>query len=246
MNRSRLLAFVLPTTAFACAGADGAYVISDRAFFSGIDHTFLNFEARGDGTALNLAPKQVALIPSDEYASVGIRFATSFGWAHVGPPPDSNASMSNAVDAAGSWPTIVGGVGDTWVMEFVSPVRAIGMGVIQGSFGFGEEPGEDITVTMTAFDADGNLLGRASLWTDTVDGGFGGPYEGGKFGDEWSQINYGFLGLATETPIARLEFTNAFFSNIDDLHVSAIPAPGAGTAFALLGLGAGARRKRGA
>ena len=228
-----------------CADASGAFVIDHRAFFSGIEHAFLDFESRGDGTPLNLAPLQVASIPRDEYASVGIRFATDFAWAHVGTPPDPNASLSNAVEATGSWPTVIGSFGSEWTIEFTAPVHAVGMGVVQIGFDeIGVPPSEDVTTTIRAFDAAGFLLGTVTLWADRVDGRFGALYEGGRYGDEWREFNYGFLGLATDKPIARLEFTNASQTLIDDLHVSAVPSPGAGAAFALLGFGALGRRRR--
>ena len=57
-------------------------------------------------------------------------------------------------------------------------------------------------------------------------------------------IRYGFLGYASDVPIGRVEFTNTTFAIFDDLHFSAVPAPGAGAVFGLLTLGALARRRR--
>ena len=230
------------------AASDAAFVIDDRSFFAGIGHEFLDFEARGDGTPLDLFPDQVIAIPPDEYSAVGVRFATQFAWEHIGAPPSEDpeavGSSSDALAAVGSWPTFAVGVGGAWAIDFLTPVRAFGVGVVQLDFAEFAAPSPDITTTITAFDDSGKQLGVVRLWVDTVDGGFGGAYAGGLFGDDWSVFNYGFMGLATTEPIARLEFTNVRQSLIDDLHVSAVPSPGAGAALALLGLGALGRRRR--
>jgi hypothetical protein len=230
---------------FAAPTARAAFVIDDRSWFSGRDHVFIDFESRGDGTPLDLFTDDVILLPSDEYAAHGFRFVSQFAWSHAGTPPDPNASFSNAVDAAGSWPTIVSGFDDGWAIEFVTPVRAFGLGLVQGGFANeGGPPSEDATSTITAFDAQGAMLGQVTLWLDTLDGGFGPIYGGGVYGDQWRTFNHGFLGLATDEPIARLEFTNVRDSIIDDLHFSAVPAPGAGAALGLGVMGAAVRRRR--
>jgi hypothetical protein len=242
------LAFALVVGLAPCADARAAFVIDDRSFFSGIEHDSLDFESRGDGAALNLFPGQSALIPSDEYASAGIRFGTPFAWGHIGAPPSDNPDFaggaSEAVDAAGSWPTIIGGAGDTWTIEFTKPILAFGTGVVQLGFAGSAEPSEDATTTVDAFSASGKLLGRVTLWLDTVDGGFGGPYAGGRYGDEWSEFSYGFIGLAADEPIARIELRNVFSSILDDFHVSAVPSPGTTSAVALFGIGVLIRRRR--
>jgi len=227
-----------------CAGADGAFTIGDRSFFNGKEHVFLDFETRGDGSPVGLGFKQARLMPTDEYAAFGVLFTSQWGWADIGTPPDPNASQALAVDAVGSWPTVIGGPGDTYRIDFTTPVHAFGIGVVQQGFADQGEPSAEFTSTITAFNADGEILGIVRLWEDLIDGGAGGAYAGGEYGEEWRIFTYGFLGLATEEPIAMLEFTNVRDSIFDDLHFSAVPAPGAGAAFGLLGLGALARRRR--
>ena len=231
-----------------CTDASGAFVINDRSFVDAINHAVLDFESRGDGTALNLFPGQSVLIPSDEYASAVIRFKTPFAWGHIGAPPSDNPDFtggaSEAVDAAGSWPTIIGGAGDAWTIEFTKPTLAFGAAVVQLGFADSSAPSEDVTTTIDAFSASGELLGSVTLWIDTVDGGFGGPYAGGRYGDEWSEFSYGFVGLAADEPIARIELRNVFNSILDDFHISEVPSPGTTSAFALLSVSVLARRRR--
>jgi len=59
----------------ACVGPEGAFVIDDRSFFDGLEHTFLDFETRGDGTPLAplIPPNSGALMPNDEYADFRLR-----------------------------------------------------------------------------------------------------------------------------------------------------------------------------
>jgi len=122
-------------------------------------------------------------------------------------------------------------------------VRAVGLALIQIGFN-GGAPSIDSTSIVRAYGQDGVLLGELRFWDDLIDGGTGGILADGFFGDEFQRIQYGFVGFASETPIARLEFNQVFRSVFDDLHFSAVPAPGAGAAFGLMGLGALARRRR--
>jgi len=239
------IAICVPVTlALALAASAQAGVIGDRSFFAGIEHTFLDFETRGDGSPIGLGFKEALRIPADEYEVQGIRFGDPVSWQDIGTPPNSGGSVPDAVDAVGSWPTVIGGGFEGFAIEFLVPVRAFGIGVVQQGFIGFEEPSLDTTTRITAFDAAGEVLGETRLWLDTIDGQTGGLYAGGAYGDEWRTFPYGFLGLATEEPIARIEFNMSWQSVFDDLHFSAIPAPGAGAAFALLGLGALTRRRR--
>jgi len=160
--------------------------------------------------------------------------------------PGTGSSASDAVDSVGSWPTVIGLTQShvAFEIEFLVPVRSFGIGVAQDSFVHFGEPSEEFTTTITAFNAAGEALGVTTLWGETIDGGFGNVYAGGQYGDEWKIIQVGFLGLATDEPIARLRFDNAWQSLFDDLHFSAVPAPGAIAPFGLLGLGALTRRRR--
>jgi len=225
--------------------AQGAFIVDDRSFFAGEEHVFLDFETRGDGSPVDLGFKEARLMPSDEYSAFGVRFVTQWAWGDMGTPPDENASDSSAVDIVGSWPTVIGGTsGGTERIEFTTPVHAFGIAVVQLGFADWGEPSAEFTSTIRAFNADGDVLGVVRLWDELIDGQIGNTYAGGEYGDQWKNFLYGFLGLATDEPIAMLEFTNVRDSIFDDLHFSAVPAPGGGAAFGLLALGALARRRR--
>jgi hypothetical protein len=230
---------------FAGAGAaQGAFVIDDKSFFSGIEHTFLDFESDGSGAPLDLPFKGQRFMSADEYSSSGIVFSqgSSFWWENVPRATCCDSAnplghIGDAVAAVGSPLTVFGG-GVNFAIDFTSEVHSFGVAVIQD--GWTDVPSPDIAPTITAFDASGDELGVVRLWDELVDGGFGGliPPE---YGEHYF-IPYGFMGLASETPIARIVFTNG--AAFDDLHFSAIPAPGAGAALGLLTLGALARRRR--
>jgi len=237
---------------FACAPAH-AGVISDRSFFSGVEHTFLDFETRGDGSPIVYDVPTVEAFGAFEYADFGVIFegvageVDGGGWFNAPPPafgtplfPDG--TRGDALDAVGSWPIAIAGPIGGWRLRFTQPVRAVGLGAVLTSFT--NEPSLENTIKLFAYDAAGNLLDSTALWEDQIDGGFGGPYANGAFGDEWDQINYGFLGMFADTPIDHLVISGTSFAFFDDLHFSAVPAPGAGAAFALLGLGALTRRRR--
>jgi hypothetical protein len=237
---------VIGATMVCGASAHAAFVIDDRAYFAGTDHAFLDFESNGDGDPLNLFFKELRFMPSDEYANQGIQFHGPMAWADPGPTPGVGASLSDAIDAVGSWPTVITSTqsGAAFELEFLVPVRSFGFGVAQQAFVHFGEPSADYTTTITAFNAVGEVIGVTQLWDETIDGGTGNVYAGGVYGEQWRVWNYGFLGLATDEPIARLRFDNAWQSVFDDLHFSAIPAPGAGVTLGVVGLMGVGRRRR--
>ncbi|MFG0273432.1 MAG: hypothetical protein ACF8QF_00055 [Phycisphaerales bacterium] len=232
------------------ASASAAFVIDDRAYFAGIEHAFLDFETRGDGTALAplIPTNSSASMPHDEYAASGLLFDGPFvSWGRV-PPPNSilfpQGNRSDALEAAGSLSIYFGGGSQTesFSIFFTEPVRAVGMAIIQQGFR-GVAPSIDSTTNIRAFGRDGALLGELRFWGDLIDGGTGGVLAGGVYGDEFQQFQYGFVGLASATPIARLEL-DEIGAVFDDLHFSAIPAPGAGVTLGLVGLMGVGRRRR--
>jgi len=231
------------------SAAPAAFVIKDRSFFNGLEHTFLDFETDGAGNDLPLG-FHAALQRQDEYASRGFVYderqvhwrETPVPGADLGLPPEGN--LGDAHQAMGSRRVAIGGATAAgWSINFTEPVRAFGLGIVQARFPFGE-PDPILTSTIRAFNADGEEIGVVRFWDDLIDGQFGSVWTEFE-GEPLRDFLYGFMGLATSEPIARLEFDETNFQSLyDDLHFSAIPAPGAGAVFALLGLGALTRRRR--
>ena len=241
--------FVLGLLALAPA-ATGAFVVDDPSFFASRPHTFLDFETRGDGSPVGLGFLEFEHFGEDEYLSKGIRFTNGqHRWDTVPPPsigtphdPQGLGNLGDAVAAIGNVPTVyVPSEGSE--IHFLNEVHAFGIGVVQVGFSDSNVPDPDRTTTITAFDASGAELGRVTLWLDTIDGHFGAFWMTDDDGNDWFTYQYGFLGLASETPIAFIRFEN-LSSLFDSLYFSAVPAPGAGAAFGLMGLGALARRRR--
>jgi len=246
-----------------CASASHAFasgvVIDDRSFFDGIETTFLDFETKGDGSPVDLPFLGRELFRDTEYNNFGVDFESrdpnSFGMKWIDTPPPSadtilGGGIGDSLDAVGSWPTAIGG-GRDWTMTFSVPVHAVGIGVVQGNWGTPsnfDPPEEELQTRMRAFDAHGRLLGEVFFWDDLVDGGFGGAFAGGFFGEEFQKNPFGFLGIfSPDSPIASVQFTHsASIAGVifDDLFFSALPAPGAGAALVLTALGAGLRRHR--
>jgi hypothetical protein len=230
-----------------CTSAPAAVIIKDRSFFANKPHTFLDFETKGDGSPVDLPFLGAELFPPDEYSHFGVLFHDGVGRQNL-PLPQAGGvlfpegTIGDALDAVGSWPTAIGSINATWNLEFLIPVHAFGIGVVQDGFPAGP-PDPILTSTITAFDAAGDVLGVVRFWDDMIQGGFGGPYGGGVFGDDVLQYQYGFMGLVSNTPIARIEFTHTDFSIFDDLHFSAVPAPGAGVVFVMAGALALRRRR---
>jgi len=249
----------VPFTAVACAcavapTAVAGVVIDDRSFFHDIEHTLLNFETKGDGSRVDLPFVGMETFGPDEYSEYGVTFPQGGAWGNF-PPPNADTilggGIGDSLDAVGSWPTAIGG-GDDWTITFSVPVHAVGIGVVQAGWGFTGPAGDrvilkELQTHMRAFDKHGLLLGEAVFWGDLVDGGFGGPFLGGDFGEEFDAFPFGFLGVfSPDRPIDHVRFTHGVDAGVifDDLHFSALPAPGPGAALALTALSAGLRRRR--
>ena len=225
-------------------------VIDDPSFFQNINHTLIDFETFGDGTPILLPHLGFASITNeDEYLSQGIRFDLTkpVAWADTATPTCCsttfpNGSFGDAAAAVGAGEVVVGQASNElgFSIIFVQPVYSFGMHVVTTQQ-FGDL---SIDPTILAYDSSGNLLGEISLTGNLVDGAFGPLLDDGTTQEFLNQ--YGFLGLWSDTPIARIEgdlrFQPAVF---DNLHFSTdpIPAPGVMT-LALPMVGACARRRR--
>jgi len=229
--------------------AGAGFVVDDRAFFEGIPHTFIDFENRGDGTPLDLGFGEAEFMPVDEYGVQGVLIGPTAAWRKYPPPvagtpfdDDEPGEIGDAHAAVGSQPIAINGSDLT--MHFTTLVHSVGIAVVQEGFQ-SAFPSLEGSTAMRIFDTAGVEIATVALWGDLIDGGFDGELLD-EDGNAFNRIRYGFLGYASDTPIGRIEFTNTTFSIFDDLHFSAVPvpAPGAGVAFGLLGLGALSRRRR--
>jgi hypothetical protein len=233
------------------ASAQGAFVVDDPSFFAGKAHTFLDFESRGDGTPVGLGFLESEFFGTDEYLSTGIRFAAGqYAWDTVPPPtigtpldPDGLGGLGDAVAAIGNVPTVYA-PSEASEIHFLNEVHAFGIGVVQLGFPASNVPDPDRTTVISAFDSTGSLLGEVRLWLDTIDGHFGAFWMTDDDGNDWYTYQYGFLGLASETPIAFIRFENRADSLFDSFYFSAVPAPGGATLLGLGALGVVTRRRR--
>lgn len=217
LNALRVVSLV---PALAVAGSALAAPISDKAFFDGLPTTVIDFETNGAGAAVNLIQGQIATLPANEYAGLGVRFGQDLAWAN-----DGNAQMDAAQFLAGS-PIISmpSSVFNSFTIHFDVPVEAFGFFVANNKVADPNGP------SFTAYDADGMVIDSVSWGPGFIDAGF-------------SLVDYGFMGISSpETAIARVEVTKQA-AILDDLTFAVIPAPGAAGLLAAAGL-AGLRRRR--
>jgi hypothetical protein len=244
------LAVALCGVALSAGGASGAFVVGDSSFFASRPHTFLDFETRGDGSPVGLGFLEFEFFGEDEYLGQGLRFtAGQHRWDTVQPPsigtpldPEGLGGLGDAVATFGNVPTVYA-VSEGAEIVFAAPVRSFGIGVVQFGFPNSAVPDPNRTTMITAFDASGEVLGHVSLWLDTIDGHFGAYWMTDAAGNDWYSLQYGFLGLASDSLISKIRFDNTRDSLFDSFYFSSIPSPGGGV---LLAIGAPAvlRRRR--
>lgn len=193
-------------------------IISDAGFFTGLSHTFVNFETRSGGASVTLGSGSSQAMPSTEYQSLGVLIGPGATWTN-----DAGSSFDQA-QAIGGSPTIaLSAGGAAFSIQFTSPVQAMGLFVMQNKNG--------ATATLTAFDASNKLIQTVTLSGETIDGTVG-------------VANYGFLGFVSSVGIARVSVA-ASPSLYDNLYFSSVPSPGAVGLVAGAGL-VSARRRRSA
>lgn len=219
--------FAAACTAIApAASAHAAFIIDDRSFFEGIDHTLIDFETEADGTPIALEFNGIVLLTGTEYSSLGVRFATDSPIAIVksGSPSDRDAlRIGGSLDNAFAFGTLTRNT--PFEILFDTPVHAAGFFALT-------------VVTLTApefeaFGVSGQSLGTFGLFGDLIDG-------------QVDFVRYGYIGIASDEAIARIALSNGEIGwGIDDLRFSAVPAPG-GVIVLVGGVGLlGVRRRRG-
>lgn len=202
------------TAALTCIVATGAWVtnglvIDDRAFFEPIDHSLIDFETDGAGLPITLGFNQTLTLSPEEFAGVGVRFETTalLEYFRSGSPSIRDAQrIGGSLENYLPFGTL--DAGTPFQILFDTPVRAAGFFAL--------------TVTtlpapeFEAFNGFGESLGTFGLVGNLVDGVIA------------DHVVYGYIGIATDEPIARIALSNGAIGwGIDDLRFSAIPAPGA-------------------
>ncbi len=197
-------------------------VIKDPTFFDDLPSDLIEFDVDGDGAPVLLGDAASTPMPADEYSDLGVTFSPAVRWVN-----DGNASFDGAQTAAGLGEIAIPGASiGAFDIVFSTSVRSVGMWVIANN-----SPEIETPPTFTAFDAQGVEIEVVAFGGDLVDGTVG-------------IADYGFMGIFSPTPIARLQVEKqaAIFDNLT--FSSAIPAPGPAALLGLGGVCLAARRRR--
>lgn len=209
------LRLALLGAALAGPGVAGAAVITDSNFFDPYPTTLIDFETDGSGNQIILIPGETRVMPSEEYITKGVAFNSPY-WVF-----DGNAAFQAALLVGGS-PEIA--IPSSLVNEFemtftgTGPVLAFGYWVVNNRRVDAAGP------QFVAFNSENEVIGTAQFGPAFIDGTITSPS---------TTADYGFMGILTEEPIARVVITKQA-AILDDLHFSPVPAPGT---IALAGLG---------
>lgn len=220
----------LGAAAAALAAATGlahADVIDDKSYFDAFPTTVISFEYDGDGNEVSLLEGQSMAMPATAYSALGVTFSPAVRWVNDGTPAFDAAQMIGGSPNNG----IPGADADLFEIIFSVPVRAVGMFVINNRNASSEVP------SFTAYDATGQELGSVEFGSDLIDGTIVFPNA------PTIVVDYGFMGLTSDAPIARL-VVGKDAAVLDDLMFTPVPAPGVvATGLATMGL-LGLRRRR--
>lgn len=157
--------------------------IDDASFFEGIEHTLLEFETDGRGNVINLGNGATMPMPADEYATFGLVFDPAIGWVN-----DASGDFDQAQAIGGSPPiAFARGQDDRFDMLFDPPLQAFGAWIVNNR-------SVQIKPQFDAFDSGGNFLETVRFEGVFVDGTVG-------------IADYGFMGISSTTPIARVQVT---------------------------------------
>lgn len=210
----------------APAGLAQAGIITSPTYFAEIPHTTINFETDGGGNPISLIQGQSLVMPVNAYAAQGVTFNAPIRWVN-----DGNAAFDGAQAALGSGNIgIPSSYATTVDFNFGGTVRAFGFFLVNNS------RIDPVGPTVTAYDGDGNII-QSLAW--------GAPFIQGTLASGSTTADYGYIGLTSSTPIARVVVVKQA-AMLDDLSFGnpTVPAPASLGAMGLAGVFAMRRRRR--
>jgi len=211
--RSPLTAAALMTIA---ATAPAQTPIYESSFFDALPHTLLDMETDGSGAPVTLINGASREMGPSEYQRFGVLFNPTISWVN-----DQSMEFDQALAIGGSLENgFAAGNDDMFDIIFTGEVHAFGAWVVSNR-NLLPRP------TFTAYDAAGNIIDEVVFDGRFVDGNI-------------SFAEYGFMGIASTTPIAKVSVVKEA-AMFDDLRYSIVPAP---SAAALIALGLVAARRR--
>ncbi|MFA6046449.1 MAG: PEP-CTERM sorting domain-containing protein [Phycisphaerales bacterium] len=209
----------------APAGIAQGGIITSPTYFADIPHTTINFETDGGGNPISLIQGQSLVMPVNAYAARGVTFNAPIRWVN-----DGNAAFDGAQAALGSGSIgIPSSYASTVDFNFSGTVRAFGLFVVNNS------RVDAVGPTVTAYDADGGVIQTLAWGTQFIRGTL---VSGNTIAD------YGYIGLTSSTPIARVVIVKQA-ALLDDLSFGnpTVPAPASLGALGIAGLLATRRRR---
>jgi len=186
-----------------------AGILSGPEYFDTIPHTFVDFETDGSGTPVLLAENSVRPMPLDEYAALGFTVDVDALWLR-----DAGPSATQARDTYGGGDNVMKFPSyNIFSIEFSTPINAFGFWLMKSN----------LFVNNPLFEAygDNGLIETAEFSGSLID-------------DSIGVIDYGFLGIATDQPITRIDITTNAILALDNFMFVPVPEP---TTLLLLSLG---------
>jgi len=222
--RSRSLAAALLFAALPIS-ADAA-IITSKSFFDELPSTTITFDVTGDGAPVNLIDGQSLTMPTAEYQAQGVLFQSPILWVNDGTTAfDVVQLIGGSLDISIPSASI-----DSFTILFTIPVRSVGFFVANNHIVDPAGP------SFIARDAQNNILQSLVFGSQDI----ASPFVAGRF----QFVDYGFMGLTSETPIASLTI-NKQAAIFDDFIFSAqVPSPSSLLPLGFAAVFAARRRRR--
>ncbi len=189
----------------AAAPAMGA-IIDDPSYFDSIPHTYIDFEARVNGTPITLPVGGTQAVPLSEYGPLGMGFSgAALSWVHDA-GPDQMAAIAIGGSPDNSLRFFREHPMDPFGLLWIPAVRAVGFFVVMNNSVHAPPP------TFSFYSQQG-LVGEVTFAGSFVDGTIG-------------VIDYGYIGFeAPSQVITAMLISTDFAWSMDDLSFSPVPAP---------------------